>query len=170
MPTNSMNLGVMNNRTLTVYKQNHVGEVVFQYDGVAVVRTDAYVVLEAYFGRDDYPTDYHTFKRGDRMLEWFFNDRWYNIFELHHRDTDTLEGWYCNITRPASFADNGIYADDLAIDVMVYPDGTTRVLDMDEFEVLPISSETRSAAEAGLQALLDHIQHRRAPFDLIATT
>ncbi len=154
-------------RTLTVYKQNALGEVVWHYSGQKIVQTPTLIVLEAIFGRDDYSTDYHTFKRGDRMLEWFYSDRWYNIFELHHRQTNQLEGWYCNITRPAIFDALGIHADDLAIDVMVYPDGNTRILDMDEFAALPIAPDTRAAAELGLQQLLQHIGQCLAPFDLI---
>lgn len=157
----------MPTRTLTVYKQDHHGEVVFRYDGTEIVRTDTLVVLEAFFGRDLHPTEYHTFKRGDRMLEWFYTNRWYNIFELHHCDTDALEGWYCNITRPATVDESGVYADDLAIDVMVYPDGRTLILDMDDFEALSLDAETKTAAETWLQHLLAHVEQRLAPFDLI---
>ncbi len=154
-------------RQLTVYKQNYRGELVFQYKGIELIRTSSYIIIEAFFGRD-YVTDYHAFKHGDRMLEWFFMDRWYNIFELHHRQTDVLEGWYCNITRPAYIRQYGIYADDLAIDVMVYPDGQFCILDMDEFNALPLSAETHYAAQMGLNMLLSHIQQRIAPFDLIS--
>lgn len=112
-------------QTITVHKLDHQGQIVFEYSGVELERTPNSIVLEAYFALNDYPTAYHTFKKGDRMVEWFFSDHWYNIFALHHRDSDTLEGWYCNITRPARLETDAIYAEDLALDVMVYPDGRT---------------------------------------------
>lgn len=157
-------------QTITVHKLDHYGQGVLQYNGVELERTPTRVVLEAYFARNDYPTAYHIFKKGDRMVEWFFSDRWYNIFALHHRDSDTLEGWYCNITRPARFEDNAIYADDLALDVMVYPDGRTLVLDEDEFATLDLDESTRQQAEAGLAELLHLVEAHWGPFAAIQTS
>ena len=36
-------------------------------------------------------------------MECFYNDRWYNILEIHDRDDDRLKAWYCNVTLPAEF-------------------------------------------------------------------
>ena len=42
-----------------------------------------------------------TLRRGDRFIETYYTDRWYNIFEIHAREDDRLKGWYCNIAKPA---------------------------------------------------------------------
>jgi uncharacterized protein len=154
-------------QSITVYKLNHHGQQVWHYEGVELERTPTSILLEAYFARDDYPTSYHIFKKGDRMLEWFFTDRWYNIFALHHRDNDSLEGWYCNITRPARIETNAIYADDLALDVMVYPDGRALVLDEDEFATLDLDDITRRQAQTALAELLGLVEMRWGPFAAI---
>ena len=154
-------------QSITVYKLDYQGQIVLEYRGVELERTPNSIVLEAYFARNDYPTGYHTFKKGDRMVEWFFSDRWYNIFALHHRDSDTLEGWYCNITRPARLEIDAIYAEDLALDVMVYPDGRTLVLDEDEFAALDVDDTTRQQAQAALAELLHLVETRWGPFAVI---
>lgn len=149
---------------ITVYKLDHHGQYLWHYTGQVLERTPTQIVLEARFNRDDYPTDYHTFKKGDRFVEWFYTDRWYNVFAIHHRDTDELEGWYCNITRPARFEEDAIYAEDLALDVMIYPDGRTRLLDEDEFIALDIDPDTRHRAEAALEELLALAARHAPPF------
>ncbi|MBI5930713.1 MAG: DUF402 domain-containing protein [Chloroflexi bacterium] len=154
-------------QNITVYKLNHQGQQILQYSGVELERTPTSVLLEAYFARNDYPTPYHTFKKGDRMLEWFFSDRWYNIFALHHRDSNSLEGWYCNITRPARLETDAIYAEDLALDVMIYPDGRVLVLDEDEFAILDLDDLTRQQAQAALAELLHLVETRWGPFTAI---
>lgn len=150
--------------SITVHKLDYQGQPMWQYAGTVLRRDSTKIVLEAYFNRDDRATDYHIFKRGDRMVEWFFNDRWYNIFELRHHEDDHLEGWYCNITRPARFEDDALYADDLALDVMVYPDGKTLVLDEDEFDTLDIDATTRQNAENALRELLRLVDEGWGPF------
>ena len=79
-------------------------------------------------------------------MEQFFSDRWYSIFEMHDVADDRLTGWYCNLSRPARFRDDGIEADDLALDLYVAPDGTVTLLDEDEFAALPLTDAERPGA------------------------
>lgn len=42
--------------------------------------------------------------------------------------------WYCDIVKPDIDQENGIYTfHDLLIDVLIYPDGKVKVVDLDEF-------------------------------------
>jgi hypothetical protein len=136
-----------------VIKNNHAGEEVFRYDGVILRRGPTQIILEATFNRDTVDLGYIIFRRGDRFVERFYSDRWYNIFEIHDVDDDHLKGWYCNFTRPAIFDDGRIEADDLALDLWVYPDRRKLVLDREEFDGLPISGEERQSVLAALEEL-----------------
>lgn len=147
-----------------IHKRDEKGQPLLQYEGILKKQTAQEIVVEARFGLD-IETSYHRFHKGDRMIEWFYTQRWYNIFEMHHFEDDSLLGWYCNITRPCSFEDGHIYADDLALDVMIYPDGRVLVLDEEEFEQLDIDTQSRHQAQEGLQQLLEHIRSHRPPFD-----
>jgi uncharacterized protein len=151
--------------TITVIKTDHDGREVWRYEGRVLARSERCIQLEARFNMETRVTNYHTFRRGDRFVEWFYSDRWYNIFEMHDADDDHLTGWYCNITRPARFAGESIVADDLALDVYVSPDGRTTVLDEDEFAALPLDERTRAQARRALGELLRIIEGRQPPFD-----
>lgn len=153
--------------TIRVYKCNHLGEIVWHYEGMVLARNATMIQVEAHFNRDDYAASYHTFRRGDRMVEWFYTDRWYNIFQMHDVDDDRVKGWYCNITRPARFEAAALYADDLALDVMIYPDGRVLVLDEDEFAALALDAETHQNALRALEALKALVEQRQPPFDVI---
>jgi uncharacterized protein len=150
---------------ITVIKNDHYGREVFRYDGHVVARGATWVQLEARFSRADVQTPYHTFRQGDRFVEWFYSDRWYNIFEMYDAGDHRLTGWYCNVTRPALLLPDTVRADDLALDVFVSPDGNITLLDEDEFAALRLDAATRTGAQRGLNALLARITGRSAPFD-----
>lgn len=153
--------------TITVVKNDHAGREVLRYTGRVLARDGlAWVELEARFNRPDVVKPYHTFRLGDRFIEWHYSDRWYNLLEMHDRDDDRLTGWYCNVTRPAVITPDLITADDLALDVFVAPEGTIRVLDEDEFAALPLDESTRTHALHALDSIKRLIETRRPPFSI----
>lgn len=143
------------------------GESVLTYPGIMLERDRSHVQLEARFGRETMDLGYAVFETGDRFVEWFFADRWYNIFEIHSIHDDRLKGWYCNVTRPATIdpAQGIVSAIDLALDVWIGIDGAVRVLDEDEFEALNLTDADRRAALAAVDELKAMARDRRPPFD-----
>ena len=140
--------------TLIVYKLDHHGREVWQYPGRVLARDDHSVRLEGFYNRDNTTVGYAVFKRGDRLVETFYSDRWYNVFAVYDRDDGALKGWYCNVTRPATITDEAVSSDDLALDVWVSPDGAVTVLDEDEFAALELNEDDRAAADDALQQLI----------------
>jgi len=153
-----------------VHKLDERGEPVWMYEGEIVARGETFVCLEARMGRDVL-TDYVHFRAGDRMTEYFYTDRWYNIFRIEDRDSQQLKGWYCNITRPATITVDGdtadIRADDLALDVFIGTDGGFRILDEDEFDAIDISGDERAACWHAVEQLRALVRDKVAPFDEI---
>jgi predicted RNA-binding protein associated with RNAse of E/G family len=143
-----------------VIKLNTEGEETWRYTGRVLERGPNWLRLEAFFNRPDTPFHGILLAQGDRFLETYFADRWYNIYEIHDRLTDDLKGWYCNVTRPAVFEQGRISYVDLALDLLVYPDQTRLVLDEDEFAALPIDKNTRNMALAALRELEDWFENR----------
>lgn len=139
---------------LLVYKLDDRGREVWRYPARVIGRDGRHVRLEAFFNRDDMDLGYTVFKRGDRFIEYFYNDRWYNIFAIYDRDAAALKGWYCNICRPAELADGVVRCEDLALDLWVSAAGATTVLDEDEFAELVIGDGERQQAERALAELL----------------
>ena len=153
--------------TLTINKLNLNHELLWSYSGSVIDRSDNAIKLEAYFNRATYDAGYVVFETHDRFVEYFFTERWYNIFEIHAAHDDRLKGWYCNIAQPAVFGDNTIDQVDLALDVWIQPDGTSLILDEAEFAALNLDEATRETAREAVQELLALAQQRAAPFDTI---
>ncbi len=152
---------------ITVYKCDHEGHEVWHYSGDVLARGQTWVQLEARFNRPDRDLGYAIFRLNDRFVEWFYNDRWYNIFEIHAVEDDHLKGWYCNVTRPATLAPDTIRSDDLALDLWVSPSGELLTLDEDEFAALNLNMLTREHALQALDELRRMAVERIAPFDQI---
>ena len=141
------------NSEIIVIKLNPQHKETWRYSGEVLQRTATSVLIEAFFNRDDLPFHGITLGRGDRFVEIYYTNRWYNIFEIYNRDDGSLRGWYCNVTRPAIMLDNEIHYVDLALDLLVYPDGRQLVLDEDEFAALKLPPTTRRRARLALVEL-----------------
>ena len=119
---------------IKIQKKNPTGEVTYKYEGDLIARDENSITLEALFDRADMPFQDVVFKTGDRFVEYYYADRWYNIFAIHDRDDGKVKGWYCNVGMPAVIEDDVVSYVDLALDLWVSVDGQQTVLDEDEFQ------------------------------------
>jgi uncharacterized protein len=148
---------------IKVQKKNLAGEVTYEYQGVLLSRDEHSIVLEAFFDRLDLPFMDVVFKTGDRFVEYYYTDRWYNIFAIHDREDGNVKGWYCNIGKPAEFEDGIVSYVDLALDLWVSITGEQTVLDEDEFEALALNEELRIGALQGLDELRQRFLNEKPP-------
>ncbi len=154
-------------RAYTVSKRDAFGLEQFSYQGVLVAQSDNCVCIDAVFALPDRDLGYIQLRRGDRFREWFYADRWYNIFRVNDAETLALKGWYCNITRPAHLGAGQVAADDLALDVFVFPDGRTLLLDEDEFLALDLLAHEAREAWQAVESIKSKVARRLPPFDEI---
>jgi predicted RNA-binding protein associated with RNAse of E/G family len=148
---------------MTIRKLDHAGNRVLAYPGQVLRRDDRAIVLRTGWDRAPLDLGFVVLEPGDRWTEYFYADRWYNIFEIHASD-GCLKGWYCNVTRPAHIGKDEVSAQDLALDLWVAPDGGMRVLDEDEFAALPLGAAERAASRQALAELQTMVAQRVAPF------
>jgi predicted RNA-binding protein associated with RNAse of E/G family len=148
---------------IKVQKKNPAGEVTYRYEGL-LLRTDVTsLTLEALFDREDMPFMGIVLKKGDRFVEHYHTDRWYNIFAVYDRDNGKLKGWYCNVGQPAVIEDGVVSYVDLALDLWVSANGQQTVLDEDEFEKLDLNEELRAGALKGLNELKLLFKNNKPP-------
>ena len=138
---------------VTVLKLDPQGKETWRYQGQVISQGSNQIVLEAYFDREDRLFHGMPLCKGDRFLETYYTDRWYNVFEIHSRAEDALRGWYCNVSTPARLEGTMLSYHDLALDLLVFPDGRQIVLDEDEFAELELSPQERERALAALREL-----------------
>lgn len=150
-------------KELTVYKLDEKGNQVWEYGAIELERGSSFVRLCAFFNREDLDLGFAVFARGDRFVEYFYNDRWYNIFAVYEGDSERLKGWYCNVCRPATLGETTIHCEDLALDVWAAPDGKLLVLDEDEFAELAVTPAERASSLEALDKLLRLAQSGALP-------
>lgn len=154
---------------MRIIKRDAHGHEVLSYEGTLIERGEKFVCIQAKFGGATRDLGYVVFKYGDHFTEWFYSDRWYNVFRVQDVDSGALKGWYCNITRPAEITENSVAADDLALDVFISPDGETLVLDEDEFMQLSLPDDERQQARAAVVEIKRLAANAAGPFYELAS-
>ena len=153
----------MSRMKIKVQKKDPAGKVLIEYEGDELRRDEHSITLVALFTREDMPFMDATFKKGDHFVEYYYSDRWYNIFVIYDRDDGKLKGWYCNIGKPAVIKDHVVSYIDLALDLWISTTGKQTVLDEDEFEALDLDDELRRNALRGLEELKEVFLNNKPP-------
>lgn len=106
-------------------------------------------------------------RRGTVSYEFYWLDRWYNVFRFHEPDGD-LRNFYCNVNMPPTFEDGVLNYVDLDIDILVWKDFSFEILDMDEFEEnsfkFNYSREIHNEVNKSLEELKNMIKNKLFPF------
>ena len=148
---------------------------VLKYDGTEYRRwkaslakqEDSLLVLDAEFEYDVQHQLLGEIKRGTRTIEYYWLDRWYNIFRfLDEKGRTRL--LYCNVNMPPKFEGATLSYVDLDIDILVQPDFSYQILDQDEFEkhaeLFGYDDATRRQAHSAVDELIAMIERRQFPF------
>ncbi len=119
--------------TMLIRKLDYRGVEKAHFDAEVLARDEHSVMIRANWTRPTVDLGFVRFERGDVLRETFYNDRWYNVFEVFS-SAGARKGWYCDIARPARFSADQLEWEDLLLDIWMAPDGSMQVLDEDEFE------------------------------------
>jgi hypothetical protein len=149
---------------------------VLKYDGrehrrwpARIAKTEgSLLVLDAVFDDEIEHELLGTISRGTVSTEYYWLDRWYNVFRFSDPN-QTFLNFYCNINQPPSFDGRVLSYIDLDIDVLVAPDFTYKILDVDDFEEnakrFAYPGEVQANARMALAELISLIETRAFPFN-----
>jgi len=131
-------------------------------------QTGSLLVFAGEFDSDvDHP-DLGLIRRGTISYEYYWLDRWYNVFRFHE-PCGRLRNYYCNINMPPSYKSCVLDYIDLDVDVVVWEDFSYKVLDMDEYEtsaaLFGYPGHVTSQVNNALAELVVLIETREFPFD-----
>jgi protein associated with RNAse G/E len=125
------------------------------------------LVLDATFDQEIKHDLLGTIASGTTSIEYYWLDRWYNIFRFAEPSGE-LRSYYCNVNVPPSFDGQVLSYVDLDIDILVEPDLSYRVVDLEDFEQnadrFGYSKEVQTKARQGLERLVELIEARAFPF------
>lgn len=147
---------------ITVIKCDPFGREVFRWKAKVLERGEQEILVEAHFGLENHHMGDIPLEPGDRFVESYYSEHWYNIYEVHSRDNDQLKCWYCNLSYPAEIDKDKVTFRDLALDLLIHPDGKQELLDQEEFENLVIPAEDRAKALDELEKLKGELRDRLA--------
>ena len=130
------------------------------------------LVLDASFPEDISHDLLGTILSGTRSIEYYWLDRWYNVFRFSQPNGE-LRSYYCNVNIPPEFDGQTLKYVDLDIDILVEPDLTYRVVDLKDFELnaqrYNYSAQVQTNAAQALTELIGLIESRAFPFNASAT-
>ncbi|GAA0450630.1 nucleoside tri-diphosphate phosphatase [Alkalibacillus silvisoli] len=77
-------------------------------------------------------SDGRTWRTREPAITYFTSNYWFNIISMLRNDGVY---YYCNISSPFIVDDEALKYIDYDLDIKVFPDGTYKILDEDEFDV-----------------------------------
>jgi protein associated with RNAse G/E len=149
---------------------------VLRYDGTEYRRWSAtlshrdgpLIVLEAEFDCEVQHLHLGHIPLGTRTIEYYWQDRWYNVFKFLD-DAGETRLWYCNVNLPPMVEEASITYVDLDLDLIVRTDFSYQILDADEFEhharIFGYPEEVQESAQRALNELISRIEGRQFPFN-----
>jgi protein associated with RNAse G/E len=148
----------------------------YKYDGTEhrhwraqlIRREHSLLILSARFEEEIQHPLLGIIARGTLSTEFYWLDRWYNIFRFHQPSGELLN-FYCNINAPPVLHRNVLSYIDLDMDILVSPELSYSILDEDEFTAnaarFKYPLEFQRQAQQALRQLITLIESRRFPFN-----
>lgn len=149
---------------------------VLRYDGTEYRRWNAklarrkgsLIVLEAEFDVEVQHLHLGHIALGTRTVEYYWQDRWYNVFQFLD-DAGQTRLWYCNVNLPPVVENSSITYVDLDLDIIVRTDFSYQILDADEFEhharIFGYPPDVQESARNALIDLISRVERRQFPFN-----
>lgn len=146
----------------------------YKYDGLLhrtwgaeLIRQEgSLIVLDAKFPDEIIHDLLGTIASGTHSVEYYWLDRWYNIFRFAQPDGQ-LRNYYCNVNVPARFDGETLSYVDLDLDILVDPDFSYRILDVEDFERnakhYDYTEDIQAKAREALAELISLIETRAFP-------
>ncbi|MBC7900349.1 MAG: DUF402 domain-containing protein, partial [Saprospiraceae bacterium] len=123
----------MRNEIITVNSRKYDLSIRRSWNCRLAERLDPLLTFVGEFETDVNHPDLGFIRRGTVSYEYYWLGRWYNVFRFHEPGGE-FRNFYCNINMPPSFENNVLDYVDLDIDILVWEDGSYKILDLEEFE------------------------------------
>ncbi|MEJ7846663.1 MAG: DUF402 domain-containing protein [Pyrinomonadaceae bacterium] len=158
----------MHYQAVTVNSRKYDNSINRSWNCRLVERHNPLLIFVGEFETDVNHSDLGFIRRGTQSYEYYWLDRWYNVFRFHEPE-GTFRNFYCNVNMPPAFKEGVLDYVDLEIDVLVQPDFSYKILDIEEFKANEIKFaypvEVVLNAGRALEEIIQSIKNREFPFD-----
>ncbi len=153
---------------ITINSRKFDGKIHRSWKAEFIEQNQSLLTFVGEFEKEVKHTHLGVIRRKTVSYEFYWLDRWLNIFRFHEPEGE-LRNFYCNVNMPPTFVNGVLDYVDLDIDVLVWKDFSHQILDIDEFEENAVKfgypPEICDAANKSLEELLAMIKTRAFPFD-----
>ena len=154
-------------KTFTINSRDYTGTLKKSWECELVSRTGSLLTFIGIFERTVVHSQLGTIVSGTISYEYYWDDRWYNVFKFFEPD-GAFRNFYCNINLPPVVGNGTLDYVDLDIDILVDSSGI-KVLDQDEFlenaDRFAYDLGVRKKAAASVEELMSMIGRLEFPFD-----
>ncbi len=151
---------------ITVNSRRFDGTIRRSWECELLFQRNSLIATVGYFTEDVTHPDLGHLGKGTISYEFYWLDRWYNIFRFHEPSGE-FRNFYCNVTMPPKFENGILDYVDLDIDVMIDAQPKTTVLDRAEYEqssaTFGYTGEIDARVETALNELLELFEKREMP-------
>lgn len=155
-------------KTITVRAHKYDGSEHRNWPAQVLRQEGSLIVLDACFDQEISHDLLGTIVAGTTSIEYYWLDRWYNVFRFSQPDGE-LRNYYCNVNVPPEFDGENLSYVDLDIDILVEPDFSFRIVDLEDFEAnaprYGYSDRVQQSARQALTELVGLIENRSFPFN-----
>ncbi len=159
------------NELITINSRKFDGKIHRSWKAAIIEQSDSLITFVGEFESDIKHTHLGFIRRGTVSYEYYWFNRWFNVFRFHEPEGD-LRNFYCNVNMPPIYQNGVLDYVDLDIDVLVWKDYSYQILDLDEFEEnsfrFGYPTEICDQAAASLSVLEAMIKKRDYPFSEFA--
>ena len=120
------------NPIVTINSRKFDGKIHRSWNAELLSKENSMLLLVGEFEKQVEHSHLGVIRRKTVSYEYYWLDRWYNVFRFHEPD-GSLRNFYCNVNLPPTFENGVLDYIDLDIDVLVWKDFSLSVLDLDEF-------------------------------------
>src|SRR5438270_13008615 len=153
--------------SIFVHSYKHDGRLQRKWPARLVRFEGSLITLEGFFSEEVIHPILGTIKAGTLSTEFFWTDRWYSVF-LFREPSGELRNFYCNVNTPARLSEGVLSFVDLDVDVLVRPNFSFQVLDLEEFETHAVMYNYpplfRRRVREAVDVLVSLIERRQPPY------
>jgi uncharacterized protein len=119
-------------KNVTINARKYDRQIRRSWQADLIARRDSLLIFRGVFEEEVIHQDLGVIRRGTVSYEYYWLERWYNVFRFHEPEGE-LRNFYCNINMPPVFEDSVLDYVDLDIDLLVRKDFTYAILDEDDY-------------------------------------
>ncbi len=157
-----------NNNIVVINSRKFDGKIHRSWNARLIEQSNSLLIFVGKFEEEISHRYLGVIRRGTISYEFYWLNRWYNVFRFHEPDGG-LRNFYCNVNMPPKFENDVLDYIDLDIDILVWKDFSQQILDVEEFEEnaksFSYSDNLREKVRASLSELSSLIENRMFPFD-----